>query len=75
LIREFDQPIMNTKYINLITKSEAKMVNECRLYLQVNTLAEITHHNGANELDYAFYGTQDENESPSIRLLSTSKPN
>jgi hypothetical protein len=63
LIREFDQPIMNTKFINLITKSEAEMVNACRLYLQVNTLSEITHHNGAQVLDYALLGTLDENDS------------
>jgi hypothetical protein len=51
------------------------MVNACHLILQVNTLAEITHHNGAIVLDCAFYGMIDADNSPSLHLLSKSKLN
>jgi hypothetical protein len=45
-MRRFDQPIMNQQTISSLSNSEAEMINSCRLYLQVNTLSEITNHVG-----------------------------
>jgi hypothetical protein len=42
LLREFNQPIVNPTYVNLIKKSDAAMVNACRLFLLVTTLANFS---------------------------------
>jgi hypothetical protein len=51
LLQKFDQPIMNPKYINQFLKLEQEMINACRLYLQVNTVAEISNHQGSRILE------------------------
>jgi hypothetical protein len=73
LLRAKDQPIMNLDYLKMMKKSEIRMVNACRLWLQVTSLAEITRHNGVTILDCAFYGLQSEEILP--YSINTHKPN
>jgi hypothetical protein len=51
LIRQHDKAIMNYTLLNQYSKSEQEMINACRLFLQVNTVAEIANHQGRKILE------------------------
>jgi hypothetical protein len=72
-MRRFDQPIMNQKIISSISKSDVEMINLCCLYLQVNTLSEITNHMGTMILPCACTGDSSETGLPKLHLYSKSK--
>jgi hypothetical protein len=71
LIRKFDKPIINPKYINQFLKSDQEMINACRLYLQVNTIAEISNHQGSRILECVF-NFEVVNEIPTVWTYSKS---
>jgi hypothetical protein len=71
-IRENDRPIMNHPNQHTFTKSELESINACRLYLRVNTLAEITSCKGTLILNDAIKGTEDTNGLPMIWKISQS---
>jgi hypothetical protein len=50
-IRQYDKAIMDSTNLSLYSKSEQEMINACRLFLKVNTLAEITNHQGNKILE------------------------
>jgi hypothetical protein len=47
-------------------------INNCRIYLQAVTIAEISHISGTRLLKEAYHGLVDENDNPSIRKHSQS---
>jgi hypothetical protein len=72
LLRENDQALMSKaiKYTN--NKDTLECINNCRLYLQVHTLAELSHCNGLTILDSALNGTTDTNGTPKLHNHSQS---
>jgi hypothetical protein len=61
-----EEPIMEkaTRYIDNQTKLEA--INNCRLYLQIMTMAELTDVEGKHILHEAFHGTRERNGNPTL---------
>jgi hypothetical protein len=72
LLRQFDQPIMNSIYINHFYKSEQEMINACGFYLQANTLAEISNHQGSRLLECVL-NCEVKDGIPTLFLYSKSK--
>jgi hypothetical protein len=63
---------MQQLFTTTLSKSTIKMVNACRMHVQVHSLAEITNHQGTSILACALYGIQDENNLPRLWEHSTS---
>jgi hypothetical protein len=63
-IRQNDQPIMELPKIHNFSKSDLEIVNACRIYLQVNTLAEIADCQGTSILTCVLQGKMTENGQP-----------
>lgn len=74
-IRTNDRGIMQTAMTFYDDKRTLSHINNCRLYLQVNTVAEITNCHGTHILPQALYGTYDETNQPCLHAISTSKLN
>jgi hypothetical protein len=72
-LREHDSAIMDNPNKHLFTKSQLESINACRLFLQVNTIAEITTCKGTLLLPQAVKGSTDENGIPTLWQISTSK--
>jgi hypothetical protein len=64
---------MNELSMHSFTKSQLETINACRLFLQVNTLAEICNDRGTHILISAIKGTQDKQGYPLIHQYSKSK--
>jgi len=72
-IRQNDRHIMNDLIKDQIPEKDLCILNNCRVYLQITTLAEITNHKGKHLISEALYSKH--NESPSLREVSKSKYN
>lgn len=66
LTRVNDKGIMATAIKFYDDTTTLKMINNCRLYLQVHTLADITSSDGTMIRNEAFWGTQDKNSNPML---------
>jgi len=72
-IQQNDWHIMNDLIKDRIPAKNLCILNNCRLYLQITTLAEITNHDGKHLISEACYSKQ--NESPSLGEVSKLKYN
>jgi hypothetical protein len=63
---------MDIAHHNRFTTKQMKAINRCRLWLQVNTLAEITNIEGTELLMSATIYQTDRNRSPDLWLISRS---
>jgi hypothetical protein len=75
LIRQHDTPIMTLAAQYSTNQQYLQAVNNCRLWLQVTTLAEITDANGHNLLPPALLGKHDTHGQPTLWAISTSTHN
>jgi hypothetical protein len=72
-IRQYDKAIMDSTNLSLYSKSEQEMINACRLFLKVNTLAEITNHQGNRILGCVHDCSVSLEGHPTLHELSESK--
>jgi hypothetical protein len=75
LIRQHDKAIMNKEALSQYSKSKQEMINACRLFLKVNTVAEISNHQGYKILDCISDCAVSSEGSPILHDLSESKLN
>jgi hypothetical protein len=73
LIRQHDKAIMNKETLSGYSKSEQEMTNARRLFLKVNTVAEISNHQGYKILDCVSDCTVSTEGRPLLHDLSESK--
>lgn len=71
-LRKNDSPIMQQSFTSSFPISSLQMINACRMYLQVHSLAEITHHSGNTLFECALFGTCVYNDQPILWRTSTS---
>jgi hypothetical protein len=71
-LRINDSPIMQQSFTSSFPISSLQMINACRMYLQVHSVAEITHHSGNTLLECALFGTCDDNDQPILWQTSIS---
>jgi hypothetical protein len=64
---------MNLQFLQSFSKSDTEIINSCRLFLQVSTLAEISDHQGTALLDCAFFGLLQDDNTSFLNTMSTSK--
>jgi hypothetical protein len=69
-ILRVDTPILNRYYVPF-TVSELRQINNCRMFLQVIFLSEITKDNGKHILECALYGHIDNQGRSTLSSLST----
>jgi hypothetical protein len=72
LKRTNDQPIMRVASVLDFSDSQLNQVNQCRCWLQVTTLAEITDIDGRELLNCALHGISDDNNLPTLWIISQS---
>jgi hypothetical protein len=75
LLQKFDQPIIDLQIISTYSKSDAEMINACRVFLQVTTLSKISNHQGTKILQEAYLGELLERGLPAIQVYSKSHLN
>jgi hypothetical protein len=73
LLRINDQPIMTALTGKQFSTQQLRTVNECRLWLQVTSMAEITDIDGTEILPAAINGTHGASNTPTLWLISQSK--
>jgi hypothetical protein len=64
---------MDCTILSRYPKSEQEMINACRLFLKVNTIAEITNHQGNKILDCVHDCAVSLEGLPTLHELSESK--
>ena len=74
LLRENDCGIMDLFSTMLIPKSEFETLNECRLYLQAWTIADITDGSGTRISSYAYEGKRDEDRKSTMQWPKRNRP-
>jgi hypothetical protein len=72
LIRAHDQAIMSAITHLNFSNHQLRLINECRIWLQITTLAEITDIDGTNILIDAFRGTAEPPITPTLWMISQS---
>jgi hypothetical protein len=70
---QHDKAIMDSTILSRYPKSEQEMINACRLFLKVNTLAEITNHQGSKILDCVRNCALSSEGHPTLHEISKSK--
>jgi hypothetical protein len=75
IIRQHDSAIMENPATHVFTKSQLEAINACRIFLQVNTIAEISSCKGTVLLQCAVKGTTDATQTPMIltQMASSTK--
>ena len=71
-IREKDQSIMELAINHNLSPSNIKQINNCRLYLQITSLAEMCNSEGTQLLPCAIHGHRDDNNNAILWQISTS---
>jgi hypothetical protein len=73
-LRQGDQCLM-TFFVKSqqFNSTELKLINNCRLYLQVNYISEVVTSDGTAILNAAYHGSQGENLEPDLWIISKSK--
>jgi hypothetical protein len=72
-LRQRDRGIMEMAMAYTTNKHKLIAINNCRLYLQVHTLAEITTTDGREIIKSAYTGTTDLYNKPSFHKITQSK--
>jgi hypothetical protein len=71
-LRQNDRAIMDLPTTHNFSKSELEIINACRIYMQVTTLAEITNTQGNEILPCVLYGKMTTDNTPVLWKTSTS---
>jgi citrate lyase beta subunit len=66
LIRQNDQSIMSVACKHISNRATLILINNCRIWLQVTTLAEITNTNGTHIMACALTGAEDTHNNLTI---------
>jgi hypothetical protein len=73
ILRLQDQAIMTLARLYTSNHKTLTIINNCRTWLQVNTIAEISNSDGTHLLHQAIVGSSDGMETPTLWIISKSQ--